>query len=145
MLVLDPVDAASAASIVAQAKQQNVPVISYDRLVTNADIDYYVSFDNVRVGQLQAQSLVKKLKADGKGNGTIVMINGAPTDSNAAQFKQGANSVFNEERPEDRQGVRHPGLEPRPGPDRDAAGDHRARQRRASPASTWPTTEWRAA
>jgi D-xylose transport system substrate-binding protein len=94
VLVLDPVDTASAASIVAMAKQQNVPVISYDRLVTNADVDYYVSFDNVRVGRLQAQSLVKKLDSEGESNGTIVMVNGAPTDSNAAQFKQGANSVL---------------------------------------------------
>jgi D-xylose transport system substrate-binding protein len=94
VLVLDPVDAASAASIVAKAKQQDVPVISYDRLVTNADIDYYISFDNVRVGKLQAQALVKKLDADGKGNGTIPMINGAPTDNNAKQFKEGANSVL---------------------------------------------------
>jgi D-xylose transport system substrate-binding protein len=94
VLVLDPVDAASAASIVAKAKQQGVPVISYDRLVTNADLDYYISFDNVRVGRLQAQSLVRKLEADGEGNATIPMINGAPTDNNAKQFKQGANSVF---------------------------------------------------
>jgi len=89
VLVLDPVDAASAASIVTKAKQQNVPVISYDRLVTKADVDYYVSFDNVQVGKLQAQSLVKKLDADGEGNGTIPMINGSPTDNNATLFKQG--------------------------------------------------------
>ena len=94
VLVLDPVDAASAGTIVTMANQQNVPVISYDRLITNAAVDYYVSFDNIRVGELQAQSLVNKLKADGEGNGTIVDINGAPTDSNAAQFKQGADSVF---------------------------------------------------
>jgi D-xylose transport system substrate-binding protein len=96
VLVLDPVDAASAASIVAKAKQQNVPVVSYDRLVTNADIDYYISFDNVRVGRLQAQSLEKKLDSEGEGNSTIVMINGAPTDNNAKLFKQGANSVFSQ-------------------------------------------------
>ena len=94
VLVLDPVDAASAASIVAQADQQNVPVVSYDRLVTNAPVDYYISFDNIRVGKLQAQSLVKKLASEGQSNGTIVQVNGAPTDSNAAQFKQGANSVL---------------------------------------------------
>jgi D-xylose transport system substrate-binding protein len=94
VLVLDPVDAASAGSIVAMANQQNVPVISYDRLVTNSAVDYYISFDNQRVGQLQAQSLVKKLGAMGDSKGTIVMVNGAPTDSNAAQFKQGANSVL---------------------------------------------------
>jgi D-xylose transport system substrate-binding protein len=94
MLVLDPVDAASAAPIVQRAKQQQVPVISYDRLITNSDVDYYVSFDNVRVGRLQAETLTEKLKADGKTSGDLVMINGAPTDNNAKLFKQGAMSVL---------------------------------------------------
>jgi D-xylose transport system substrate-binding protein len=94
VLVLDPVDAASAGSIVAEANRQNVPVISYDRLVTNSDIAYYVSFDNVRVGKLQARTLLNRLRARGQRDATIVMINGAPTDNNATQFKQGANSVF---------------------------------------------------
>jgi D-xylose transport system substrate-binding protein len=94
VMVLDPVDSASAASIVAKAKAQNVPVISYDRLITGADIDYYISFDNMEVGKLQARSLVSKLKADGEGSGTIVMINGAPTDNNAKLFKQGAHSII---------------------------------------------------
>ncbi len=57
VMVLDPVDAASVAPIVTRAKQQQVPVISYDRLITDADIDYYISFDNVQVGKLQAESL----------------------------------------------------------------------------------------
>jgi D-xylose transport system substrate-binding protein len=96
VLVLDPVDAASASAIVAQANQQNVPVISYDRLIPNADIDYYISFDNVRVGRLQAESLVSKLESEGEADGTIVMVNGAATDSNAAQFKQGATSVLDD-------------------------------------------------
>ena len=93
VMVLDPVDSASAASIVSKAKAQNVPVISYDRLITDADIDYYISFDNVQVGKLQAQSLVDALKKDGK-SGSVVMINGAPTDNNAKLFKQGAHSVL---------------------------------------------------
>jgi D-xylose transport system substrate-binding protein len=94
VMVLDPVDSASAASIVAKAKAQNVPVISYDRLITGADVDYYISFDNVAVGKLQARSLVDRLKAEGHGSGTIVMINGSPTDNNAKLFKQGAHSVL---------------------------------------------------
>src|SRR3990170_90135 len=52
VMVLDPVDAASAGAIVTRAKQSKVPVISYDRLITDADVDYYISFDNERVGQL---------------------------------------------------------------------------------------------
>jgi D-xylose transport system substrate-binding protein len=94
VMVLDPVDSASAASIVSKTKSQNVPVISYDRLITNADVDYYISFDNEKVGQLQAESLVNKLKEDGKSSGSIVMINGAPTDNNAKLFKAGAHSVL---------------------------------------------------
>ena len=97
MLVLDPVDAASAGGIVARAKQQDVPVVSYDRLITNADVDYYISFDNEQVGKLQAQTLVKKLDEDGAKAGPITMINGAPTDSNAELFKKGANGVFKSE------------------------------------------------
>jgi D-xylose transport system substrate-binding protein len=96
VLVLDPVDAASAGSIVARAKQSDIPVISYDRLITDADVDYYISFDNERVGQLQGESLVQKLEDDGDQDGTIVMINGAPTDNNAKLFKQGAHSVIDE-------------------------------------------------
>lgn len=93
VLVLDPVDSASAGSIVSNAKAKGVPVISYDRLITNADVDYYISFDNEKVGKLQGQALVDKLKADGK-SGQIVMINGAPTDNNAKLFKEGAHSVI---------------------------------------------------
>jgi D-xylose transport system substrate-binding protein len=96
VMVLDPVDAASAGSIVTRAKQSDIPVVSYDRLITDADIDYYVSFDNVRVGELQGESLTKKLEQDGKSEGSIVMINGAPTDNNAKLFKQGAHSVIDD-------------------------------------------------
>jgi len=95
VLVLDAVDAGSAASIVTKANAQNVPVISYDRLITNSDVDYYVSFDNSRVGRLQGQSLTAKLKSIGKPHGPIIMLNGDPADNNAHLFKQGALSVFN--------------------------------------------------
>jgi D-xylose transport system substrate-binding protein len=93
VMVLDPVDSASAGAMVQKAKAKNVPVISYDRLILNADVDYYISFDNEKVGQLQGTALVDKLKGDGK-SGSIVMINGAPTDNNAKLFKQGAHSVI---------------------------------------------------
>jgi D-xylose transport system substrate-binding protein len=91
VLVLDPVDSASAAGMAQRAKQSNIPVISYDRLITGAPVDYYISFDNEKVGQLQGDSLLKALGGDGK---SIVMINGAPTDNNAKLFKQGAHSVL---------------------------------------------------
>jgi D-xylose transport system substrate-binding protein len=94
VMVLDPVDSKAAASIVNSAKGQGVPVISYDRFIADAPIDYYISFDNEKVGQLQGQALVDKLEADGATSGDIVMINGSPTDSNAASFKKGAHSVI---------------------------------------------------
>ena len=94
-MVLDPVDAASAGAIVQRAKQSDIPVISYDRLITDADIDYYISYDNEKVGKLQADSLTAKLKEDGKATGPIVQINGAPTDNNAKLFKKGATDTFN--------------------------------------------------
>jgi D-xylose transport system substrate-binding protein len=94
VLVLDPVDGKAAEAIVNKAKAQGVPVVSYDRL-TNGPINYYVSFDNMRVGQLQGQALLKAVSAGGNPKrGPIVMINGAPTDPNAAQFKKGAHSVL---------------------------------------------------
>jgi D-xylose transport system substrate-binding protein len=95
VMVLDPVDSAAASVIADTAKAQNVPVIAYDRLVLNSDgVDYYISFDNVEVGKLQAQSLVDRLNQLGISDPQIVMINGSPTDNNAGLFKQGAHSVF---------------------------------------------------
>jgi D-xylose transport system substrate-binding protein len=93
VLVLDAVDGQAAAAIADKAAQSKVPVISYDRLVTGtSNINYYISFDNVKVGQLQGQALLTAL--GGKANATIVMINGSPTDNNAKLFKQGAHSVL---------------------------------------------------
>src|SRR4051794_16721966 len=93
-MVLDPVDATSASTIVAKANAQHVPVISYDRLISGGNLAAYISFDNVRVGALQASSLEKKLRQDGSAKGPIVMVNGDPTDNNAHLFKQGASRVF---------------------------------------------------
>jgi len=93
VLVLDAVDSKAAASIVTRAKQSGIGVVAYDRPVENADVDFFVSFDNRRVGQLQGRALVARLRADGR-SGSLVMINGSPTDPNAAQFKAGAHSVI---------------------------------------------------
>src|SRR5919106_1262869 len=97
VVVLDPVDSASAASMVQLAKQQDVPVVSYDRLILDTpDVAAYVSFDNVRVGTLQGEALSKKLADDGNPSGPIVRINGAPTDNNAKLFGQGAAAAFSQ-------------------------------------------------
>ncbi len=94
VMVLDAVDVKSAASIVARAKQSKIPVISYGRLVSNADLDYYVSIDPFKVGQQQGKSLLEALKSSGKPNPSVVMIHGSPTDSNAPPYKKGAHSVL---------------------------------------------------
>jgi D-xylose transport system substrate-binding protein len=95
VMVLDPVDGDSAGVIVQTAKAKNIPVVSYDRLIKGGSSpDYYISFDNHRVGQLQAEALLNKLTADGIKKPRITMINGSPTDNNATLFKTGAHSVF---------------------------------------------------
>ena len=94
VLVVDPVDSAAASAVVARAKTVGVPVVSYDRLVLDADVDYHVSFDNEKVGELQARSLLDRLRDSGRDRGTIVVINGSPTDNNASQFKRGAHRVL---------------------------------------------------
>lgn len=96
VLVLDAVDVASAGTIVTRAKQSNVPVISYGRLVSKAPLDYYVSIDPYKVGQQQAQVLLDAMKKQGKPAPRVVMINGSPTDSNAPPYKKGARSIFDQ-------------------------------------------------
>jgi D-xylose transport system substrate-binding protein len=94
VMILDPVNGATAGSIASLALTKQVPVISYDRLIANANIDYYVSFDNEKVGKLQGTSLVDKLKKDGKTSGKIVMINGDIKDNNARLFNKGAHEAL---------------------------------------------------
>ena len=93
VLVLDAVDVASVGPIVQQANQKDIPVIAYDRLIPDQDIAYYVSFDNVKQGRIQAQTLLDKLGSGADGE-SIVMVNGAPTDPSAGDYKKGAHQVF---------------------------------------------------
>jgi D-xylose transport system substrate-binding protein len=92
-IVLDPVDSAAAASTVQKAKAQGVPVIAYDRPIPKAKADYYVSFDNEKLGALFAQSLVDKVKQDHPGGG-ILQVNGSPTDAAAGLIKKGMHSAI---------------------------------------------------
>jgi D-xylose transport system substrate-binding protein len=94
VLVLDAFDTQAAVSIVLSANAQDVPVISYDRLIAGGDLAYYVSFDNELVGDLQATEFVRALEEEGLGTGGVLMVHGSPTDSNAASFKQGARRVI---------------------------------------------------
>jgi D-xylose transport system substrate-binding protein len=97
VLVVDPMDSKAAAVIVEKAHAQEVPTVSYDRLIENSEVAAYVSFDNERVGEQQAETLVEKLKELKKPKGPIIMINGDPADPNAALFKAGAHKVFEKE------------------------------------------------
>ncbi len=94
VIVMSSVDVKSAAGIVQRAKQSDVAVIAYGRLIPDADIDYYVSIDPFKVGQQQAEFQMKAVKQDGGSAPKVVMINGAPTDSNAKPYKDGAMDVL---------------------------------------------------
>jgi D-xylose transport system substrate-binding protein len=89
VLVVVPHNGDIAASIVNSAKRQHVPVVSYDRLIRNSDVAFYISFDNVRVGELQAKYLLDRAP---KGN--YILIGGAPTDNNAQLLRQGQMKVL---------------------------------------------------
>lgn len=92
ILVLDAVDSKSIQASVQKAHDAGVKVLAYDRLA-QGPVDAYVSFDNFKVGQLQGQGLVDAVGANAS-KGSIIMINGSPTDPNAGQFKAGAHSVI---------------------------------------------------
>lgn len=88
-LILVPVDLYQAAEIVKLAHENNVKVISYDRLIKNADIDFYISFDNVEVGRLQAEYLTKVCP-----NGNYAIIGGATSDNNSFLLRIGQMNVL---------------------------------------------------
>ncbi|GAC1427629.1 MAG: substrate-binding domain-containing protein [Ktedonobacteraceae bacterium] len=94
ILVVAAADSASAAAIVTQAKAKNVPVIAYDRLIQSKDLNYYVSFDNQKVGQLQGQYVADHYKDYTQTSNNLIMINGAQTDNNAILFHDGAHTAL---------------------------------------------------
>jgi D-xylose transport system substrate-binding protein len=94
VLAITNLDSATGAQVEAKAKAQGVKTIDYDRLTLGGSADYYVSFDNVKVGELQGQGLVDCLTALNKTNPSIIELNGSPTDNNATLFKQGYDSVL---------------------------------------------------
>ncbi|MEU8331194.1 sugar-binding protein [Micromonospora sp. NPDC048839] len=99
VIVIGATDAAQLSTQVAAAHAAGVKVIAYDRLITNTpDLDYYVAFDNFKVGQLQGQALLDGMKAK-KPNGpyNIELFSGSPDDNNAGVFFDGAMSVLKPE------------------------------------------------
>jgi D-xylose transport system substrate-binding protein len=89
VLVIVANDTEGAAEIVKMAKTRDVRVISYDRLIRNADVDLFLGFDVVRIGQLQAQHMVQRAA---KGN--YLLIGGSPTDGNAKLLREGQMKVL---------------------------------------------------
>ncbi len=89
LLVVVPHSAEAMASIVQKAHASGIKVLAYDRLVRNANVDMYVSFDNERIGELQAQEIVDRVP-----RGNYVYIGGAETDNNAHLVKQGVFNVL---------------------------------------------------
>lgn len=89
VLVIVAVNTEALSPVVEQAKREGVKVLAYDRLIMNADVDAYVSFDNVRVGEMQAEYLVKKVP---KGN--YFLLGGSPTDNNAKMFREGQMHIL---------------------------------------------------
>jgi len=90
VLVITPEDCKSSRVLVETAHKYNVPVIAYDRIILNSDVDYYISFDASEVGEIQAQFIVDSLH--GKGN--VILINGPTSDENANVFRQGQLKVL---------------------------------------------------
>ena len=90
VLVVVAFNPAAMAKAVAAANEAGVPVICYDRMITDCDVDLYVIFNNIRVGESQAQYLVDKLG----GSGKIVRIYGPKTDHTGLMFKKGQDHVL---------------------------------------------------
>jgi D-xylose transport system substrate-binding protein len=88
-IVVVPQDGEKVAGIVAKAHQAGVKIIAYDRLIKNSDLDLYISFDNVKVGELEAQGVVSAV-----GEGNFAYIGGSPTDNNAFLVKEGSMKVL---------------------------------------------------
>jgi D-xylose transport system substrate-binding protein len=91
VLAIVNLDSESGAAIEKKAKAQGVQTIDYDRLTLGGSADYYVSFNNTTVGELQGKGLAECL---GSGDKNIVYVNGSPSDNNATLFSQGAHSVL---------------------------------------------------
>ncbi|HAQ06785.1 MAG TPA: D-xylose transporter subunit XylF, partial [Bacillus bacterium] len=88
-LVIIAINSDALTTVVDQAKAEGIPVLAYDRLINGTDIDAYVSFDNVRVGEMQAEYLVEKAPT-----GKYLLMGGSPTDNNAKMFREGQMNII---------------------------------------------------
>ncbi|MHB9858347.1 sugar ABC transporter substrate-binding protein [Streptomyces sp. YIM S03343] len=94
VIVISAQDSAAIKSSIQTAVDKGIKVVAYDRLA-QGPVSAYVSFDNVKVGQLQGEALLTALGSKATPKTKIVMINGDDADPNAGQFKQGAHSALN--------------------------------------------------
>ena len=92
LLVITAVDGAALSSVLDKAKSQGIKIIAYDRLLMNSpSVDYYVSYDNYKVGVLQAEYVISALRLEKSSQTkTIEFVTGDPVDNNARYFYQGA-------------------------------------------------------
>ncbi|MDA0322694.1 MAG: substrate-binding domain-containing protein [Verrucomicrobia bacterium] len=84
VLVVVPKNLKTAARIVKSAHEKSVPVLAYDRLIRNCDLDMYITFDNEQVGYLQAKGVLEKVP-----QGNFILLGGAASDNNAALLRKG--------------------------------------------------------
>lgn len=89
VLVIIPYNGKVLSNVIAEAKQEGIKVLAYDRLINDADLDFYISFDNEKVGELQAKSLTDKVPA-----GNYFLMGGSPVDNNAHMFREGQMKVL---------------------------------------------------
>ena len=89
VLLIVNLDSDSGSACLKKAQAAGIKTIDYDRLTLGGGASYYVSFDNVAVGKLMGDGLQKCLSDAGKKTASVVLIDGDPTDNNAALFKQG--------------------------------------------------------
>jgi D-xylose transport system substrate-binding protein len=89
VLVIIPYNGQVLSNVIKEAKQEGIKVLAYDRLINNADIDFYISFNNEKVGEMQAQSLVDKVP-----QGNYFLMGGSPVDNNAKLFRAGQMKVL---------------------------------------------------
>ncbi|HEY7272014.1 MAG TPA: substrate-binding domain-containing protein [Actinoplanes sp.] len=92
VLMIVNLDSPTGTAALAKARRAGIKTIDYDRLTLGGGADYYVSFDNVKVGELQGQGLIACLSAQQAVNPIVAELNGSPTDNNATLFKQGYDS-----------------------------------------------------
>ncbi|TAM54109.1 MAG: D-xylose ABC transporter substrate-binding protein [Paraburkholderia sp.] len=89
VIVIVPFNSKTLGNVVAEAKKAGIKVVSYDRLILDADVDAYISFDNEKVGELQAKGVY-----DAQPKGNYFLLGGAPTDNNAKMLREGQLKVL---------------------------------------------------